>query len=231
MFAPGEGGHMQVRDQRGGNWFWMHNEILDRYGAELGPIGIAVYAALARHANNGTGECYPSRKALAKAIGASVPSVDRALARLRDLGLVSWEQRRTVDGDLTSNAYTLLPLPVGIAGSIPQMVGGNIPQMLPNIPQTQEQDSFNKTTTEQEGKPSSSSSDQTWDSLKDEYGDDQVRAAIIAAPPEKRSSIRYVRGILANWQREGRPPSPADDDGKARRRKYVPVGYESLIRH
>jgi hypothetical protein len=41
---------VHVRDNRGGNWFWIHNVIVDAYGKTLGPYGLAVYMVLCRHA-------------------------------------------------------------------------------------------------------------------------------------------------------------------------------------
>lgn len=33
---------IHVRDNRGGNWFWIHNAILDDFCSELGPYGFTV---------------------------------------------------------------------------------------------------------------------------------------------------------------------------------------------
>lgn len=44
---------------------------------------------------------------------------------------------------------------------------------------------------------------QNWEELKTHYGDDAVARAIAAARDDKKDSLRYVAGILLNWQREG----------------------------
>jgi DnaD/phage-associated family protein len=96
-------------------------------------------------------------------------------------------------------------------------------------PNEVEQDSLNKTTEEQDPlnkTTSRSSSSLTWDTLKDQYGATQVEAAIEAAPPNKRRSLKYVAGILRNWQQEG-APQEAETSG----RRYVPEEYADLIEH
>lgn len=30
------------------NWLWLHNEIIDPYGAQIGTYGVAVYVVLCR---------------------------------------------------------------------------------------------------------------------------------------------------------------------------------------
>ena len=98
----------EIRDQRRPGWLWLRNEIIDQYGAELGAIGIAVYVALCKHADNDTQECYPSHAAIGKAIGLSAPTVSKALARLCELNLITVEHRYDDAGRQTSNLYTLL---------------------------------------------------------------------------------------------------------------------------
>jgi hypothetical protein len=48
-----------VEDRRKRGYFTIDNILLDEYGERLGPYGIAVYAALARFANQEQ-ECWPS---------------------------------------------------------------------------------------------------------------------------------------------------------------------------
>jgi DNA-binding MarR family transcriptional regulator len=99
---------LAVRDRRQPGWLWVHNEVIDRYGQELGPIAIAVYVALTRYASNDTQQCWPTHKTLAEKAGISVSSVKRAISKLVALKLVHVERRFTEQGDPTSNRYTLL---------------------------------------------------------------------------------------------------------------------------
>lgn len=37
-----------IQDDRRTNWFWIDNEVIDRFGPQIGANAIAVYAALGR---------------------------------------------------------------------------------------------------------------------------------------------------------------------------------------
>lgn len=99
-----------VADQRTPGWFWLHDRIIDTYGRELGPIGIAVYACLARHADK-AGESFPAKITIATEIGASKRAVDTAIARLAHFKLITVTKRKATPGDFDSNIYTLLNPP------------------------------------------------------------------------------------------------------------------------
>ncbi len=49
--------------------FWVDNEILEKYAQVLKPQGIAVYCALARHANSKTQGCFPAYERLMEMSG------------------------------------------------------------------------------------------------------------------------------------------------------------------
>ena len=102
---------MKVRDLRTKRYFTVHNIIVDTYGKELGPIGLATYMALCRMADKDDQTCYPSYKTLADRIGAGRASVGKALAQLKALELVDWEQRPGSGDNLLSNLYVLLEPP------------------------------------------------------------------------------------------------------------------------
>lgn len=107
---PDDKGWIEVRDARDPGWTWIDNELIDRFGPELGPGGIAIYLALARLANNETQECWPSVETLGQMVGiASRVTVRKHLRKLQHLKLVQVEQRHDL-GDLT-HIYTLLKLP------------------------------------------------------------------------------------------------------------------------
>jgi hypothetical protein len=99
-----------VADQRTPGWFWCHDRLIDTYGPELGPIGIAVYVCLARHADK-AGECFPAKATIAAEIGASKRAVDEAISRLVTFKLITFTKRKAAPGDHDSNLYTLLEPP------------------------------------------------------------------------------------------------------------------------
>jgi hypothetical protein len=99
-----EAGH--VRDKRNGKWWWCHNAVIDQYGPELGPHGLAVYAALCRYAND-EGACWPSVSTIGHDTGMSPNRVRRSLADLERCNLISIERRADGEVNLTS-IYTLL---------------------------------------------------------------------------------------------------------------------------
>ena len=92
-----------------GGWFWLDNQLFDRFGPRLGAYGLAVYAALARCANRQR-ECHPSHQRIADAIGCSRRQVIREVAHLESLGLVEKLARTTAQGDAGANGYRLLCL-------------------------------------------------------------------------------------------------------------------------
>lgn len=79
---------------------WLLRDALDLTAAEL-----LVLAALLSRAN-ASGTCWPSHATLAREARCSVSTAQRALARLREHGLVSWEQRRDESTGQSSNLYT-----------------------------------------------------------------------------------------------------------------------------
>ena len=96
-----------------GAWCWMPNAILDY--AERGLIdalGVAVYMALARHADTSAG-CYPSLGRLARMLGLSRDTVRDRLYQLRDVQLIIIRRRWLRNHKPTSHYYILLePLPL-----------------------------------------------------------------------------------------------------------------------
>jgi len=105
---------IEIRDTRDGGWFWADNELIDKYGETIGAHGIAVYVTLARHANNN--KCWPSIGTIGKKIGASRPTVKKALDALQAVGLITVLRRRTDCGDSDTNLYTLERIKVGGQG-------------------------------------------------------------------------------------------------------------------
>ncbi len=99
---------MNIREGRKPNFFWAHNAIFDKWGANLKGNGIAVYLCLVRHANN-DGTCYPSLNTIAKKCGICRNTVIRTIDKLVELGLIVREKRDSQKGR-TSNLYTIVDI-------------------------------------------------------------------------------------------------------------------------
>lgn len=98
-------GHRLV-DRRRFGYGRIDNRVITEHGADLGPYALAVYCALAVHADSDGGS-FPGRKTIAKETGMSDRSVDKALVLLAERGLVIVENRYHDDGGKTSNRYVL----------------------------------------------------------------------------------------------------------------------------
>lgn len=79
---------------------------------------VRVYCCLRRYADNKTGECWPSRRTLAMRSRTSITTLDRCLKELVDNGAIRMERRKGKNGDWTSNLYTVLSMPEGVASSL-----------------------------------------------------------------------------------------------------------------
>ena len=101
----------EARSPYGSGWYRMPGFIFDDCGA-VGVQGVAVYAALASFAD-GHGECWPSLGAIARRVGASRPTVIKALRRLESVGLIRIARPGEGAAGHHSNLYTLLPCPEG----------------------------------------------------------------------------------------------------------------------
>jgi DNA-binding MarR family transcriptional regulator len=97
-----------VRDARDRDRFFVDNLLIDTAGQtevtftwrgrevkeKLGPIAIAVYTALARHAGYEDQRCWPSQRLIAQELGiAHTDTVQRALLKLEALNLIRGERR------------------------------------------------------------------------------------------------------------------------------------------
>jgi hypothetical protein len=72
----------QVRSRQAGHWFWLNNVVIDHHARFLGPEALALYACLARHADNTTQECWPTIPRMEQGTGMSRNRVRKALKRL-----------------------------------------------------------------------------------------------------------------------------------------------------
>jgi len=84
----------------------VHHLSLVREIKDLKGPARAVLIVLADRADD-NGKCYPGMGRIAAESGFSRSTVKTALKALKSDGLISWEQRHSDDGDLTSNLYTL----------------------------------------------------------------------------------------------------------------------------
>lgn len=107
-----------VRDRRPG-YLRVYNDLYDRFGAQLGPYGLAVYVALCRYANQDS-ECWPSYNTIAKGTGMSRRKVIYEVQKMERLQIIAIERSHH-----TSNVFVLLdtsahhaPLP-GVQDALP----------------------------------------------------------------------------------------------------------------
>lgn len=86
---------------------------------DVAPSGaVHLYAVLARYADNQTGQAWPSRAKLAKRLGCSTDTVDRALKALVAAGALTITHRWTPAGDPTTSMYHLHVMPAGVAAPV-----------------------------------------------------------------------------------------------------------------
>ena len=69
---------------------------------------VPTYCALADHANNKTGLCWPKMESLAKTLNRSVRTIQRHLHLLRECGLIEFVERRRYKGRFSSYLYRIL---------------------------------------------------------------------------------------------------------------------------
>ncbi len=101
-------------DLRKGNWFWINHAILDEYGPELGAYGIAIYCCLCRRANQ-EDFTWVGQKHIATEISCSRAQVQKELAKLERLGLITIEHQSNEHGK-TTNIYKVQPVPPRLPG-------------------------------------------------------------------------------------------------------------------
>ena len=68
---------------------------------------IPTYCALADHANNKTGLCWPKMETLAKILNRSVRCIQRHLHKLKDCGVIEFVERRRNKGKFSSYTYRI----------------------------------------------------------------------------------------------------------------------------
>lgn len=100
---------IKIRDRRNKGWFWVDNEIIDTYGKYIGPLGIAVYLSLCRHADVQSQWSFPSQETIAMELGISSRCVRDYLLLLQKIKMIKKERHRDiVSKRWISNTYALL---------------------------------------------------------------------------------------------------------------------------
>lgn len=117
-----------VADRRKRGYFNVDNVLVDVYGKHIGPYGIAVYAVLARFANDDS-ECWPGHAAIAERTGMSARQVGREVAKLEAMRVIAVTARYDPETKVhSSNLYTLLDI---VGGIDTQSIGGIDTQSIP----------------------------------------------------------------------------------------------------
>jgi len=83
----------EIRDLRNGDWYWIHKAVINDYTQKIGATGVIVYSFLASMTDNNQ-RCFPSQKYIADKLGYSRATVNKALKRLKDNGLIGIERNR-----------------------------------------------------------------------------------------------------------------------------------------
>lgn len=89
---PRHSDNFVVRDNRGPKYLKIYNDMYDRYGAQLGPYGIAVYVALCRYIDVDSSECNPSFATIAKGTGMSRRKVIMEVQKMEQLRIIAVER-------------------------------------------------------------------------------------------------------------------------------------------
>lgn len=142
-----------VTDRRTLGYFTIDNILIDTYGAQLGPHGIAVYAALARFANRDS-ECYPSYRTITERTGVSRSQIIREIAKMHELKIILVTPRVDEKGNRTSHLYTLLDI---VGGGSTQEPGGSTYQEPGDSTQEPKQSLLKKNTRRSDNKKVDSS--------------------------------------------------------------------------
>lgn len=100
-----------ISDKRRRNFFIVGNEVIDIFGAVLGPHAGWVYMALLRHADSATKKAFPGTATLISETGVSRRMVHICIQKLEKFGLISVKRGLATDGQRAVNEYTILEVP------------------------------------------------------------------------------------------------------------------------
>jgi len=97
-----------VRNQAESGWFHIDNELIDKYGCQLGAFGVAVYCVLCRYAKKDQ-RLNLSQREIAALIGISQASARKFLHLLAELGLIKIDvPEQPSPGPSGISSFTLL---------------------------------------------------------------------------------------------------------------------------
>lgn len=97
----------KVRDRRKKGWFYLDNEYLNGLGKYFGPVGIAVYVALCRHADHDQ-RCFPAQELIAEETGVTPRTVIKYIKLLEKHNVIAKDRQRKHGGKWLNNTYYLL---------------------------------------------------------------------------------------------------------------------------
>ena len=86
----------------------------------LGPYAIAVYAVLRDFADMRSHECWPSHRTIAERANISPRKVREVLTALKSGGWITWTQRKSDGGSLTTNVYHVHGSPTALRHDVPE---------------------------------------------------------------------------------------------------------------
>jgi helix-turn-helix protein len=101
---------VEVKDKRENNFFILDDELIEEYGKDIGPLGVAIYAVLVKFANRSDNSCYPSYKTIADRLGISKSTAVKGVQLLIDKGLISYQRREDDEQGHVSNLYFILKI-------------------------------------------------------------------------------------------------------------------------
>lgn len=109
------------------------DDIVIRRMPEIGATAYAVYSVVAMHADR-DGRCWPSIGRIAAIAGVGRRTVQRAIERLVDAGLIEVERRRTAAGGCRSNLYRVCPPRAPVSPVTPPGVTSDTGEVSPATP-------------------------------------------------------------------------------------------------
>jgi hypothetical protein len=98
---------LEIRDIRQQPFIWIDKIILTQYMEHIGAIGLALYCALVRYANE-ENKCWPSYNTLAQQLKIGRSTAIEYMSLLVRYRLIGVEKRKNADGVNHTNIYLLL---------------------------------------------------------------------------------------------------------------------------
>jgi hypothetical protein len=119
--------HETVRSARQANFFMIENPFIDQWAKVVGPISIAVYCCLWRHADR-LDSTFVGTTKLGEKLNLSARAMQRAIKTLADHKLIRVERTRR---PIRRTVYHMLPVPPPAKGVSPLPLFDSIPEQAP----------------------------------------------------------------------------------------------------